>query len=110
MRDLKIGRGMRLKLTISLIISLSLALAALSSCSKKSEEGKAEKKTAQVDLTPVYGDRLVEGSIGDASTLLPPLASDSASFGVASFIYNGLVKYDKDLKLTGDLAERWVVS
>ena len=65
---------------------------------------------AAEEVAPAYGDRLIEGSIGDASTLIPPLASDSASHGVASFIYNGLLKYDKDLKLVGDLAERWEVS
>jgi peptide/nickel transport system substrate-binding protein len=54
-----------------------------------------------------YGDAFIDGSIGDASTLIPILASDSASHGVAGLIYNGLVKYDKDLKLVGDLAESW---
>jgi peptide/nickel transport system substrate-binding protein len=60
--------------------------------------------------TPVYGDSLVEGSIGEPSTLIPILASDSASHSVASLIYNGLVKYDKNLNLTGDLADHWKVS
>lgn len=57
-----------------------------------------------------YGDSLVEGSIGEPSTLIPLLASDSASHSVAGLIYNGLVKYDKNLNLTGDLAERWQIS
>jgi len=56
---------------------------------------------------PAYGDAFIDSSIGDASTLIPILASDSASHGVAALIYNGLVKYDKDLKLAGDLAESW---
>ena len=38
------------------------------------------------------------------------LAGDSASHAVAGLIFNGLVKYDKDLTLTGDLAESWDVS
>jgi peptide/nickel transport system substrate-binding protein len=59
---------------------------------------------------PAYGDSLVEGSIGEPSTLLPILASDSASHSVAGLIYNGLVKYDKNLSLTGDLAEKWDIS
>ena len=41
------------------------------------------------------------GSIGDASTLLPLLASDSASFEIAGLVYNGLVSYDKDLQGNG---------
>jgi peptide/nickel transport system substrate-binding protein len=59
---------------------------------------------------PAYGDALVVGSIGEPSTLIPLLASDSASHEVAGWIYNGLVRYDKDLKLEGDLAESWDVA
>lgn len=59
---------------------------------------------------PPYGDVIIEGSIGDASNLLPPLASDSASFDIIGLVYNGIVKYDKDLKLVGDLAESWEIS
>ncbi len=59
---------------------------------------------------PAYGDTLVEGTIGEASTLLPILASDSASLSVAGLIYNGLVKYDKDLRIVGDLADSFKVS
>src|SRR5512141_680052 len=59
---------------------------------------------------PAYGDSLVVGSIGEPSTLIPLLASDSASHDVAGQIYNGLVRYDKNLNLEGDLAESWDVS
>lgn len=48
-------------------------------------------------------------SIGDASNLIPMLASDSASHEVASFVYNGLVKYDKDYHIIGDLAQSWEI-
>ncbi len=59
---------------------------------------------------PAYGDIIVEGSIGDASSLIPLLATDSTSHHIASLVYNGLLKYDRDLNLTGDLAESWEVS
>jgi len=59
---------------------------------------------------PAYGDTLIEGTTGEASTLIPILASDSASFDVANQIYNGLVKYDKNFNLVGDLAESFTVS
>src|SRR6266568_4504404 len=59
---------------------------------------------------PAYGDSLVEGTIGEPSTLIPLLASDASSHAVAGLVYNGLVKYDKELQLVGDLAERWDVS
>jgi peptide/nickel transport system substrate-binding protein len=59
---------------------------------------------------PAYGDALVVGSIGEPSTLIPLLASDSPSHEVAGLIYNGLVRYDKNLNLEGELAEAWDVS
>jgi peptide/nickel transport system substrate-binding protein len=49
------------------------------------------------------------GSSADAKRLLPLLASDSVSGGISGLIFNGLVKYDRDIKLTGDLAESWDV-
>jgi len=59
---------------------------------------------------PKYGDSIVVGSIGDASNLIPMLASDATSHQIAGLIYNGLVKYDRDLNLVGDLAESWDIS
>jgi peptide/nickel transport system substrate-binding protein len=59
---------------------------------------------------PTYGDAIVIGSIGDASILIPMLASDSASHEICSLVYNGLVKYDKNLQIVGDLAEKWTIS
>jgi peptide/nickel transport system substrate-binding protein len=71
--------------------------------------------TAQADLksssgAPAYGDSLIEGTIGEPSILIPMLAGDSASHSVAGLIFNGLVKYDTDLSLIGDLAESWDIS
>jgi peptide/nickel transport system substrate-binding protein len=59
---------------------------------------------------PGYGDTIITGSIGEPSNLIPILSSDSASHEVTSFIYNGLVKYDKNLNIVGDLAESWDIS
>src|SRR5208283_4442362 len=46
----------------------------------------------------------------DAKRLIPFLASDSASAEISSLIYHGLVKYDKNIRLTGDIAKSWEVS
>ncbi len=56
-----------------------------------------------------YGDAIVSASIADARNLLPMLASDSASSQISGMIFNGLVKYDKDINLVGDLAQNWEV-
>ena len=49
---------------------------------------------------------IVNSSIGDARRLNPVIANDSASGTINDLVFNGLVKYDKDIKLIGDLAER----
>lgn len=56
-----------------------------------------------------YGDAFVSGSISDARTLLPVISSDSASSGVIGMIFNGLIKYDKDINIVPDLAESWEI-
>jgi len=56
---------------------------------------------------PSYGDATVVASSGDARTLVPILASDSASSDICGFVFNGLVKYNKNIELVGDLAESW---
>jgi len=52
----------------------------------------------------------VESSIGDARRLNPVIANDSASGTINDMVFNGLVKYDKDIRLIGDLAEKWDVT
>jgi len=59
--------------------------------------------------TPETGDAIVVSSIGDASRLLPLLASDSASGDIVGLLYNGLVKYNERLEVVGDLAESWTI-
>ncbi|RMG95888.1 MAG: peptide-binding protein [Candidatus Dadabacteria bacterium] len=95
-------------------IWLAVLLAALAACTQGSQESEkpeaAKEPQAQADLSPAYGDTFVDASIGDASTLIPILATDSASHSVAGLIYNGLVKYDGEYNVVGDLAESWEVS
>lgn len=66
--------------------------------------------TTSSNAQPADGDAYVEGSIGDASVLNPILSTDSASNDINSLVYNGLLKYDKNLVLIGDLAESWTIS
>jgi peptide/nickel transport system substrate-binding protein len=89
-----------------LFISFSLG------CGKAKEESSLASGTRcpPSKAQPSPGDLLIQGSIGDASNLIPMLASDSSSHDIAGLIFNGLVKYDKDLNLVGDLAESWEVS
>jgi len=65
---------------------------------------------ASSESKPVTGDAIVVGSIGDASRLLPILATDSASGDIVGLLFNGLLKYNERLEIVGDLAEAWSVS
>lgn len=89
-------------------LSLFILFFLFPSCASK--QNSDEQKDYSTSGNPFYGDTIVSGSIGDASTLIPILASDSASHEIASYIYNGLLKYDKDLKLVPELAESFSVS
>ncbi len=64
----------------------------------------------KLPLLEKSGGTIIQASIGDATYLNPVLATDSASGDINGLIYNGLVKYDKNLELTGDLAESWEIS
>ena len=86
---------------------LSLIVISLTACDKKPATDKVQPLSAK---QPAYGDILVRGSIGDASNLIPLLASDSSSHDIAGMVYNGLVKYDKDMNIIGDLAESWDIT
>ncbi|MBL7156987.1 MAG: peptide-binding protein [Candidatus Omnitrophica bacterium] len=56
---------------------------------------------------PDYGDAFVVGQIGDARTLIPILASDSPSSYIVDLVFDGLLRYNKNVELEGNLAEKW---
>jgi len=87
-------------------LGLTLLLVGLVACNN------SEKPAPVVgtDKSPAHGDTFIEASIGDASNLLPVLSSDSASSDISGLVYNGLVRYDKNLKIEGELAESWEIS
>lgn len=63
---------------------------------------------AEPTRTPA-GDWLIVSGIAEPRALIPLMASESASAELCRLLYNGLVKYDKDIRLVGDLAESWRV-
>ncbi len=99
-------------MTWILVIFFFPLLLSNTACQRVSDNVPASANAKEVvdNNKPAYGDTLVEGTIGEPSILIPMLAGDSASHAVAGLIFNGLVKYDKDLTITGDLAESWDIS
>ncbi|HEY3276554.1 MAG TPA: peptide-binding protein [Syntrophorhabdaceae bacterium] len=57
-----------------------------------------------------FGDTIITSSTGEPSNLIPILASDQPSHQISGLVFNGLVKYDKNLDIVGDLAESWDIS
>jgi len=95
-----------MKIARVLVAALAFVLAA--GCAKeKQEAGSAGPVGSDA---PAHGDAIVEGSIGDVSGFLTAVTSDSASHTAAGYVFSGLVRYDKNLKLEGELAESWEVS
>src|SRR4030066_908517 len=88
---------------------LCISMFFIAGCTKTNNETDIAE-TEKNAYGPAYGDTLVEGTIAGPSVLIPMLAGDASSHSVASLIINGLVKYDKDLTLIGDLADSWDIS
>ncbi len=101
------------KLTRMSLISLTCAVLVVS-CQNAPEISSPPPGTTlpaeEMVTGPVDGDAIVEATISEALNLIPALASDSASFEIIGQIYDGLVKYDKDLNIVPALAESWEIS
>lgn len=89
-----------LAILAALVLALGLATPA------PAADPAAPAAPAQPDL----GGTIVIGTIGDATSMIPMLTSDSASHEMSGYCYNGLIKYDANLNIVGDLAEGWEVS
>ena len=100
---------------LSRLFALPILLAAVflaistSGCGDKGGGGRQEGPSGHSG-EPAFGDSIIEGSIGDISGFLAAVTSDSASHSAAGYLFNGLVKYDKNLELTGELARSWEIS
>jgi peptide/nickel transport system substrate-binding protein len=88
---------------------LALLACALAGCGNEAD-GVVDKIVPRAAATPAYGDTFIDSLIGNISSLIPNITSDSASHDVGDLIYNGLVTYDRDLNPVGDLAESWTFS
>jgi len=85
-------------------MALTLVMLILAGCSKK------DPKIYAQDGPAVDGDILVESAIGDAKTLNPALVSENSGGDIDALVFNGLLRYDKNLQLEPCLAEKWSVS
>ncbi len=96
-----------------LVIFLLVGYVSGCSSSTPTHQGQAVETNGQTSaamVSPARGGRLVSASIGDASNLIPMIAGDASSQAIAGQMYLSLLKYDKNLNLTGQLARSWDVS
>ena len=85
---------MKKSLLILLFIFLALFFAAFRPAMPFAEETAAPPEGA-----PVTGGRILMGTIGEPSNLIPYMASDSASSEITGLLYVAPLKYDKDLNV-----------
>lgn len=88
-----------------------ILLAGLSACGDSSSHLSSQERNK---LNQVYsaedGGTMVNAMIGEPSSLISMIAGESAASAISSNIFNALLKYNKDLDLTGELVENWQVS
>ena len=95
---------------------MAYMLAFLGACDDSARDEAPPTPTAEAPARadgagdePDYGGRIVMGSIGEPSNLIPYLASDSASQEVAALLYTAPLEYDKDWNIVKLAAESWEV-
>lgn len=88
------------------LIGLSITILLISCGQQKNDP------TANVDQSypSQSGGALVDAMSGEPSGLIAMMAGESSASAIASNIFNSLLKYDKNLELTGELAQSWEVS
>lgn len=57
----------------------------------------------------LFASTLYQSVTSNPSRLNPLLATDSASTVITGYLFNGLVKYDKDANIVGDLAQSYEI-
>ncbi len=85
----------------------SLLALMLMSCSQQKNETTSNYNQ---NYASESGGTLVDAMSGEPSGLIAMIAGESSASTIASNIFNSLLKYDKNLELTGELAQSWDVS
>lgn len=93
-----------------IIVAYALIFTLLPGCS----DSPSNKASNAIDYSKNYpatnGGTLIDAMTGEPSGLIAMIAGESAASAIAGNIFNSLLKYDKNLDLTGELAESWEVS
>jgi peptide/nickel transport system substrate-binding protein len=85
-------------------------LCLMSACSKGEEAAKKLNSNYDAPHSASPGGTMIDAMTGEPSGLIAMIAGESAASAIAGNIFNSLLKYDKNLDLTGELAQSWEVS
>lgn len=96
---------MKIKQGIALALICAMLTAMMSGCASKNS-GETTKGASNKAENIARTD-IVMALTADIVTLDPQDCTDGYSGTALSYIFNRLVKFDKDSKCVGDLAERW---
>jgi peptide/nickel transport system substrate-binding protein len=89
---------------------LLLGICLINACSN-GEDAKAKlKPNYDVAYLASPGGTMIDAMTGEPSGLIAMIAGESAASAIAGNLFNSLLKYDKNLDLTGELAQSWEVS
>lgn len=89
--------------------AVALLALALGGCGSEADT-VVDKVLPRAAATPAYGDTYIDSLLGNVSSLIPNITADAGAHDVGDLLYNGLVRYDRDLNPVGELAESWAFS
>ncbi|MDP1765838.1 MAG: peptide-binding protein [Methylotenera sp.] len=94
--------------------SITLALITLCAILTSACGDSSNSQASAIDYNKTYpasnGGTLIDAMMGEPSGLIAMIAGESAASAIAGNIFNSLLKYDKNLELTGELAHSWDIS
>ncbi len=82
----------------------------MSACSNGEDAAKKLNSNYDAPHPTSQGGTMIDAMTGEPSGLIAMIAGESAASAIAGNIFNSLLKYDKNLNLTGELAQSWEVS
>src|SRR5687768_7686070 len=91
-------------------ISSVLLSCLIVSCSDSTSSTSLSQKDYSKIYPPANGGTMIDAMTGEPSGLIAMIAGESAASAIAGNIFNSLLKYDRNLDLTGELAESWEIS
>ncbi len=87
-----------------------LGICLMSACSNGEDATKKLNSNYAAPHPTSPGGTMIDAMTGEPSGLIAMIAGESAASAIAGNIFNSLLKYDKNLDLTGELAQSWEIS